>query len=123
MTEHALCSCREADGRRGWQGPQGQRRMGDGAVSWEMGMTRVGAVPSEMMSQSQSRQVSEAGWQPVIDTYIHPANLYNTHLQNEQPHFKAAICARHIITIDITSSSSEDCGGVTSGVGSGGSSR
>lgn len=41
------------------------------------------------MSQYQSRQVSEAGLQPVIDTRRRPVNLYSTHLQNEQPHFKS----------------------------------
>lgn len=45
MTEHAQCSCREADGRRGWQGPQGPRRRDDGAVSWETGMKGEGAGP------------------------------------------------------------------------------
>lgn len=33
MTERAQCSYMEADGRKGWQGPRGPRRRGDGAVS------------------------------------------------------------------------------------------
>lgn len=45
MTERAQCSCREADGRRGWQGPLGPRKRDGGAVSSEMGKRGGGAVP------------------------------------------------------------------------------
>lgn len=81
-------------------------------------MRGVGAVPSVTMSQSQWRRASEAGWQPETDTCRRPVKVREAPPPNQSSRFNMRR-ATHI-KILITSSSSEDCGGVTSGVGSGG---